>query len=112
MNAREILDQLDEALAAASFDEGMQVWRVLTALRGPDEDVNSDRLWLKLATTAPIRGAAFPRWITEMHRSPRYPGYCPFDVLLSSHVKGSACPNNHFGNHARAAADVLGIWVP
>lgn len=52
---REVLDIIDEFLW--SHPDRQNLWDILAALRGPDEG-NTD---LKLATTALIRGRAFPK---------------------------------------------------
>lgn len=54
-NLRQALDQIQEMLDGQKYS--MDLWNVLTALRGPD---SRDRK-IKYATTALIRSAAFPK---------------------------------------------------
>lgn len=53
---REVLNQLDEVLSLDNPDS-KELWNVLTALRGPDNDLDSH----KFATTGLIRAKAFPK---------------------------------------------------
>lgn len=53
----EVLDIIDTFLAEMDHVQSKQLWNILTALRGPDDD-NTDT---KLKTTSPIRTAALPK---------------------------------------------------
>jgi hypothetical protein len=55
---RAMLDQLDAFFIDEEHADTKVLWDVLSALRGPDNDVQSD---LKNTSTIPIRTAAFPR---------------------------------------------------
>lgn len=96
-NLRQALDYIQEMLDGKSYS--MDLWNVLTALRGPD---SRDRK-IKYATTALIRSAAFPKR--------------PCEDLS---VFGDDAPHlaqrrrdirdlNHFREHVKDAFDSLGL---
>lgn len=115
---RAVLNVIDEALAQQN-DVSKQLWNVLTALRGPD---NNDFSFggLKKTGTVPIRRAAFPRTAkaAESQRSAeneRY-GYTNVyangaDFTRAGYVEPdrNKADFGHAHSHIRLAAIALGL---
>ena len=100
---RGMLDLIDKFLARCNRESG-NLWDVLSALRGPDDE---DEI-TKKRTTMLIRDAAFPRLKVRQRRtwmsgpSGRYPGMGgvpPYD----------STGQGHFFVHANGAAKGLGL---
>ena len=108
---REVLDTID-ALLVNGDQTSVELWEILTALRGPDDD---DECY-KSMTTMPIRAAAFPhlyqaslecgkdcgKWYVGAMRFPGMP-------LAGENTQFIQAPSTHFGIHANAAAQHLGL---
>lgn len=60
MSVREVLDEVDDYLRTASTSNSVDLWTILSALRGPDDDLVDDADELKAKTTAVIRREALP----------------------------------------------------
>lgn len=98
------------ALWAATKDmdkrEVCDLWNILTALRGPDND--SD--WLKASTTEFIRQrAGVTRWMQEaagMFVADPRATLCPIERALAIFA-GS----DHFASHVASASRALGITL-
>lgn len=122
--AREVLDVLDTLLANEEVDGGLsrpeaqRLWDVLTALRGPDHmDLENEKVY----TTAPIRGASFPKLLKGSYKTTmsggsqvtrqgmdinqpskfRWPGVDTYSGPRNTH--------GHFRNHIKNAAGALGL---
>jgi len=110
---RKLLDEIDEMLLPGDV-AASELWNVLTALRGPDAEFDV----IKDVTTAPIRGAAFPKTCQQalaqrgQHELPeqvfarvgaQFESPARFDktVVGQGHL--------HFANHVRNAALELGL---
>jgi hypothetical protein len=110
--ARQVLDDLDLVLCDQTLT-AREVWRVLSALRGPD--ANGHELDKK-ATTAIIRAAAFPRTAAVMNEGQFGP--IPADMnsddkrLLTHRLQMYATASSHFMFHARDAFGALALeWA-
>ena len=106
-SVRDALDRIEQILLDEDEETTHDVWDVLTALRGPDED-----RYDKTTTTAVIRGAAFPRLAKRNSRerdgfSFAYPG--GWEYRISNVVHFSMSPSRHFGSHIIRAARSLGL---
>lgn len=105
---REMLDILDEALLHRGYNN--ELWRVLTALRGPDN--NHDET--KRTTTAVIRSVAFPKVASSaklgLNGMYAIGGMAMFakDSEESAECRNYVNPG-HFLAHACAAFDALGL---
>lgn len=119
----ELRNALDTIGAMLETDIGADLWSVLTALRGPD----NDDMVLKERTTAPIRTLAFPN-LAPSHSYGRNVGYGsgPAGTSVAMVVKGGDATvrltaaedserltaagdsADHFINHVEAAAKALG----
>jgi len=102
--AKEMLDVLDEFFVTAGEEQARNLWAVLSALRGPDDD----SYVLKNCTTEVVRAVAFPRLAALWKRE-----LCAVGPTfnLSSRL-ASIPPNyspryNHFFNHIADAKRVL-----
>lgn len=118
---RATLDAIDAVLAGDDQEAAMQLWDVLTALRGPDNGGN-----IKTTTTCPVRAAAFPQasaksqhydfgdgtpyeGLRMLGHSGAFTGgtyASPFDVFDQMRPGVSSW---HFANHVRKAAKALGL---
>lgn len=119
-NVRAALDYLDGFLAKGGQD-AMELWDVLTALRGPDEVPDLYRADSatspKRTTTIPIRRAALPRTAAATWRVyPVDPGVhqrASFGAMGAEYPflgrKHDPYSNNHFANHGARAAQALGL---
>lgn len=110
-----VLAQIDQWLNTPGL--GVSLWRVLTALRGPDKPDESD--W-KETTTCVVRTRAFPQvaaryeeWTSSDHvagqatfASPTQPFVAPRVVTLHP-----GQPYSHFLNHVCLAAEALQIPI-
>ncbi len=120
---RDILAQIDDvfarggkhpyAYAAADRDAryfspqaeiARQLWDVLSALRGPDSEVTSE----KTATTCIIRAACFPKTFGKGMRSIAIPASMGYDEV-DHERKRATMTGHHFRSHAKKAFDVLGL---
>lgn len=100
---RKILDQIDEIFVTQPH-YAQQLWDILTALRGPD----SGDEYLKVHTTAFIRGLAFPRWAETsgpMQHFTRDGWMVRTEAELRSQQQSFVLPEEpaHFVNHVRRA---------
>lgn len=116
-NVRKVLAQIEAVLMSNQENkeacrDAKQLWDILTALRGPDNDV-ADRV--KFATTVYIRQAAFPTYAeavthgtaTELaYMSPRVR---LFDEPTQIVVADARKCGGHFHYHINAAARALGL---
>jgi hypothetical protein len=94
---REMLDTIDGFLATK---EGKNLWYILTALRGPDFEVQAD--FAKDSTTAIIRRHALPRTgYGTTHRDEFV-----FATWRKEKIDGDSF---HFFTHAQAAFVALGL---
>lgn len=99
---RDMLNQIDEFLSR-SDSASAELWQVLSALRGPDENMPS----IKHAMTEPIRTAAFPKTAQVfLYGGWAVPAFFAEPGTSFLHLyEGGA----HFRNHAQRAAILLGI---
>jgi hypothetical protein len=102
---RRVLNDLDQMFAKATTSRDL--WDILSALRGPD----NDDVVLKNDTTAFIRTWAFPRTAMSMDCPAIFRGV---DYLTEKQMQALAYPseyglgeNDHFLGHIRNAARVL-----
>ena len=96
---RAVLKVIDTLLAKGGQD-AMDLWAVLTALRGPD---GHGDILLKFRTTCVIRTAAFPKTETAPRSLP---------AQFANPLNTFAVPetdNAHFNTHVLKAADALGL---
>lgn len=111
---REVLDVIDEFLATAAnvspigfhYQEADNLWNVLTALRGPDDEVEEN----KVAFTAVIRGTAFPRTLKTATYTFHALGFQirpDSEALIASRAEKWNKLYNHFGGHVRTACRAL-----
>lgn len=98
---RKLLSLLDTALAKQD-DVAEELWRVLTALRGPD----SDDMGIKVTTTMVIRRAAFPKTAKEYQKTRNSAGGA---MYASDEQPFVPAGDGHFRNHAEGAQEVLGL---
>jgi len=114
---REILDRIDEILLAgakADWDDAeddygvaIELWNVLSALRGPDVK-DGNEFDLKDTTTVHIRRAAFPKLAAWADRARRqYAG--GMQIWSRKRFDFSSEDDSHFIDHVRVAAKVLGL---
>lgn len=108
---RQMLNTIDEFLLRCDVSSG-ELWDVLTALRGPDdnkwtnyEDGTYDST--KDVTTLPIRIAAFPKSAGDKNLQARWT--CSWYCLPMFVIPITDARMTHFNIHAEAAAKVLGI---
>ncbi len=103
---RGMLDLIDKFLSRCNRESG-ELWDVLSALRGPDDDGDEQ---LKKRTTILIRRAAFSklrRVMTHATWTSGPSGRCPgMNGLPSYDATGGS---KHFCTHADGAAKVLGL---
>lgn len=122
---RKMLDQIDEFLVGDNQNAAVELWDVMTALRGPDSHDSSTiseykgMNGLKSATTAPIRRAALPRTAEAPYpystisttrasfgyRNDAFEGFVRRDGL--HRIDRSYM--QHFDLHVALAAEVLGL---
>jgi hypothetical protein len=111
---RDILARIDAVFAAGAArhdDNGKartarQLWDVLSALRGPDNEHAS----IKYGTTAIIRAACFPKTYGDGNRDICIPATMCHDSEAYRLARSEAgTRGQHFANHARRAFDVLGL---
>lgn len=103
-NTRTLLKHLDEFFATADTESTREVWDVLTALRGPDNEDSR----LKYDTTARIRSKAFPR--LAMRNEFEDVARAIFSTNLDRPEKPKGIPYSthpHFLSHVSMAARVL-----
>src|SRR6266404_4013913 len=94
LTLRQVLNVIDARLAKGGVDAG-KLWDVLSALRGPDEDVKHN----KDTTTVPIRLAAFPKTARLSWPPAQFTnGDRPIEVPDT---------DGHFERHIRVAAYAL-----
>lgn len=105
---RAILDQIDDVLAGDDTETSVQLWDVLSALRGPDYRGNKD------ATTNYIRHAAFPK-MASLPSTDSIRSYCGANARVNM-ILNNAGPlilesyaHNHFYNHIDLAFVALGF---
>ena len=107
---REMLDKIDVFLTRSKGETAQELWDVLSALRGRDEDAartKSDR-------TIPVRRAAFPRYAKKADNTPTrnlMPGPSFGSKDYATFVRAGALREayDHFEMHAFEAARVLGL---
>ena len=92
---KRLLRTIDTALAKGDQTSD-ELWKVLTALRGPDTSSSS----VKERTTVHIRIAAFPRTAMANDTPASFDTDQPFTLGRGP---------RHFQNHIHSAADVLGL---
>lgn len=103
---RKVLDQVEDVLLgkqgkAAAVD----LWSILTALRGPDDGYGD----VKSTQTVPIRAAAFPRILRAAGEEFFFGGF-----QIKSYGESGKLPDpyamipTHFTIHIRWAVDALG----
>jgi hypothetical protein len=112
LTAREILDQIDKLLSEADMTIALEVWNVLSALRGPDVDAYSNKI--KATTTAVIRCAALPLSMKrELYVESSGVKYSAFGMvepdLKKFDIRAASQTSDHFRTHVRWAAHVLGL---
>ena len=104
---RGMLDLIDKFLARCDGESG-NLWDVLSALRGPDDD---DEI-TKKKTTIPIRAAAFPKLKKALDSSSRWisgpSNRCP-GMGMNGVSPYDSTGRGHFYTHANGAARVLGL---
>lgn len=100
---KRVLNIIDEALVGASTTTRRELWNILTALRGPDNDEGK----LKANTTARIRSAAFP--LTAKAGYPVSPAL--FRAALKSKPMDLTGSTRHFKRHIMDAAKALRMKV-
>lgn len=95
---RQALDKIDSILLNLGSGALLEVWLVLTALRGPD---NPKDAHLKDATTALIRAAAFPKSSTWLGF---FANITQEDSEQLASIRRSILPTvEHFATHAGEA---------
>lgn len=112
-NVRAALDYLDQILSRDGED-AMELWDVLTALRGPDEHSSS----AKSGITIPIRRAALPLTACAVERERSGSGLgldgvhrrAGFGTPQYDVYRGDTdCYGRHFTVHGYRAAVALGL---
>lgn len=116
--ARQALDQIDIWLSAnpqnggLPSNEAQDLWDVLAALRGPDVPSYPD----KDVTTAPIRGAAFPKllknskdWSSLGVQEELFTRQGMSIAPAEKFVSPDSDIFTHFLSHIRTAAKALGL---
>lgn len=110
LTVREVLSVIEECLAH-NTNISRDLWRVLTALRGPDAGSES----LKKSTTAIIRDKAFPGLMAGKGNRIEYVNGAMFakDTEIRAKLRkkenGVFTTNSHFINHAIKAFRALGM---
>lgn len=104
---REALDQIDELLVDSVI--GLELWCVLTAMRGPD---NQQDWKLKTEFTAPLRTMAFPRFGAVAYTdSSTHRMYNQHDLQVGGTLEEPKIENlyegDHFLHHMRTASWAL-----
>lgn len=130
---KEVLAMLDDVLSQTDpqgTKVAVEVWDVITALRGPD----NFRAALKNSLTVPIRRAALPKTTRVAEAADRLPawsagpieGRAMFEPMGGARLEGNTIEerldnsanyyagalshaDGHYVGHARSAARVLGI---
>lgn len=116
---REMLDQLDDFFTNKDNDEHekQKLWAVLTGLRGPDIE---ELQYMKPASTAVIRGLAFPKMLASAKES-LFAGVLFANGAEFAHQSEKATEKRikyyesdsadswHFRTHIRSALEALGI---
>jgi hypothetical protein len=109
---RQVLDIIEDHLLSANIIEREELWNILTALRGPDEEEMQPQ---KEYTTAVIRSAAFPRLARSKGLvATRFaaPGSTLGPLRTRPCDCGCGSSNlGHFDDHIRRAAYALGLDV-
>lgn len=103
---RKHLDDIQEMLKG---NQGVKLWWVLTALRGPDDPSDCD---CKRDTTARIRSAAFPELISRSEGTVKIGNsfeYLYVDAESGPVYVGSVDTATHFRGHVWAASSALKI---
>lgn len=108
---RAALDAIEEVLLERDSD-ARNLWSVLTALRGPDDDQDDGNDRRKINATIPIRRAAFPR-VAAQPLSYEVGAFGKPDVPYlyrdSYMARGAMYGRTHFEYHAELAALALGL---
>lgn len=121
-NVRAALDYLDTILLAGGED-AEELWDVLSALRGPDQQRNYGGETPKRDVTIPIRRAAFPRTAADIDvkrqedpygmkygRTPGVYQRASFGYPSDARYRGDRFTgDDHFKNHGYRAARALGL---
>lgn len=129
-NVRAALDYLDQILCKET-DDAQDLWDILTALRGPDDDVSTMKHAyydpggeLKRRVTIPVRRAAFPRTTTavtaadrQINAAPKYIARPTVGVRSRASFGGTfgdypfkgEFRADHFSKHGIHAAQALGL---
>lgn len=111
----QILDDISKAIFPAndfikSFN--IELWSILTALRGPDDGEYKERTKLKNATTAVIRYTLLKRVrklsIEDLNNIQNWWLSCSFDKEEYVELR-KTLNHNHFCTHCRNAFDFLGL---
>jgi hypothetical protein len=98
--AKDILAAIDRWAGVTTYEQARQLWKVLTALRGPDERAMSyEGERAKRLGTAVIRSASLP---TLARKQGALVNKADQVILVER-------SGNHFNNHLRDAAAVLGL---
>lgn len=104
-------NQLNVIQEMLKEEDGDNLWDILSALRGPDND---DPKWsIKKQTTSYIRAAAFPDLLVEgingtSMRIDRSTGWTAEKGTISRRFCHSTT-SSHFSQHIQAAANILEI---
>ena len=88
--ARDVLKVMDEWSKTAKYPEAIDMWNILTGLRGPDDD----SMGIKRRTTARIRARTVP------------------NMAVFAEINGDGREivgwvDDHFGQHVMAAAESI-----
>lgn len=100
-----MLDQIDQFLSNGT-DDSRELWTVLTALRGPDDENDT----LKDKSTAIIRGAAFPLCLAQSEHPTAY-GFAHGALYREGVTITVPETTSHFTSHAEDAAITLNLGV-
>jgi hypothetical protein len=109
---REDLDIIDNLLCGPN---GWEIYTILSALRGPDENwTNYGVMQVKLDTTAKVRAHAFPNWaynaeFTVIINAAPIPSGKNLWTWLHTDPKMT---NEHFNQHVSDALAILRYIIP
>ena len=107
-----VLDLIDRTLAGKDQESARELWDVLTAMRGPDDDNNT----AKMVYTVPIRSAAFPktaaRYLKNEGRVAGSRAIMAVDAADPAAYKSwhrGVVTQGHYREHIEKAREVLGL---
>lgn len=93
-NPRKVLDRFFDDVSRLDGISQLDIWRILTALRGPDDF--EDRIKAKWTTTARIRGLVCGKLSSCLGASTNMDGFLPGDPAANA-------TSLHFINHINGA---------